>query len=191
MSINNKDYYNIKKNEINNQHDIIYNPNSFNGNINNFQKETLFNKTKNSVNDLINYNDEFQKSAQFAGEQIDEKKINQLLLPVYSKIYEIREGLQKFNELKQKSNKENISNREFNEMQSLHTNIVFNKNIIDDTINYMKEKIENIHYEQIHKEFEEITSILETLNIEMENMINEFNNKYEKIIKEKKKEKNR
>ena len=189
MSINNKDYYNLKKNEINNQHDIIYNPNSFNGNINNFQKETLFNKTKNSVNDLINYNDEFQKSAQFAGEQIDEKKINQLLLPVYSKIYEIREDLQKFNELKQKSNKENISNREFNEMQSLHTNIVFNKNIIDDTINYMKEKIENIHYEQIHKEFEEITSILETLNIEMENMINEFNNKYEKIIKEKKRKK--
>ena len=170
----------MAQNEINNIN---------NQSIKNFQNETLINKTKNSVNDLINYNNEFQNSAQFAGEQIDEIKIKQLLLPVYDKIYEIREDLQKFSELNQKNNRENLSTRQFNEMQSLHTNIVFNKNLIDDTINYMKEKIENINYEQIHKEFEAITSALETLNIEMEEMVNEFNNKYEKIIREKKQQK--
>jgi hypothetical protein len=65
----------------------------------------------------------------------------------------------------------------------------YNKNLIDDTMNYRKEKIENVPYEQIHKEFEEITSMLEALNYEMENMVSDFNNKYEKIIKEKKRQK--
>ena len=74
-------------------------------------------------------------------------------------------------------------------MQHLHTNILFNKNIIDDTLNYMKEKIDNINYEQINKEFQEIEITLETLKKEMEDMVEEFNNKYEKIIKEKKRQK--
>ena len=173
---NNKAYYNMEQNERNKQ------------NNNNFKNQTLLQKTKNSVNDLIKFNDEFQNSSQYPGEQIDEIKIKQLLLPVYDKIYEIKDDLNKFNELNKKNNN-NITTKQFNEMNSLHTNIVFNKNLIDDTLNYMKEKIENVHYEQINKEFQEIASMLETLNIEMENMIEDFNNKYEKIIKEKKKQK--
>ena len=173
---NNKAYYNMEQNERNKQ------------NNNNFKNQTLLQKTKNSVNDLIKFNDEFQNSSQYPGEQIDEIKIKQLLLPVYDKIYEIKDDLNKFNELNKKNNN-NITTKQFNEMNSLHTNIVFNKNLIDDTLNYMKEKIENVHYEQINKEFQEIASMLETLNIEMENMIEDFNNKYEKIIKEKKRQK--
>ena len=189
---NNQAYYDMEQKERNQQKDYnINNPfiNYNKENINNFQKETLLQKTKNSVGNLINFNDEFQNSAQYPGEQIDEIKIKELMLPVYDKIYEIRGDLQKFSELNSKNYNKNISNRQFNEMQSLHTNMIFNKNLIDDTINYMKEKIENVHYEQIHKEFEEITSMLETLNIEMENMVNDFNNKYEKLIKEKKRQK--
>ena len=188
---NNRAYYNMEQNERNKQNNKYLNPyiNNNYDDINNFQKETILHKTKNSVGNLINFNDEFQNSAQYAGEQIDEIKIKELMLPVYGKIFEIREDLQKFKELNNKNDNKNISNTQFNQMQSLHTNIVFNKNLIDDTINYMKEKIENVHYEQIHKEFEEITSILETLNIEMENMVNDFNNKYEKLIKEKKRQK--
>ena len=53
----------------------------------------------------------------------------------------------------------------------------------------MKEKIENINYEQINKEFQEIEITLETLKNEMEDMVEEFNNKYEKIIREKKQQK--
>ena len=189
---NNQAYYDMEQKERNQQKDYnINNPfiNYNKENVNNFQKETLLQKTKNSVGNLINFNDEFQNSAQYPGEQIDEIKIKELMLPVYDKIYEIRGDLQKFSELNSKNYNKNISNRQFNEMQSLHTNIVFNKNLIDDTINYMKEKIENVHYEQIHKEFEDITSMLETLNIEMDNMVNDFNNKYEKLIKEKKRQK--
>ena len=182
---NNRAYYNWEQNERNKQKNALINQNQ---NMNDFKNETLLQKTKNSVTDLIKFNDDFQNSAQYPGEQIDEIKIKQLLLPVYDKIYEIRDDLNKFNELNKKNNNKNISNKQFNDMQYLHTNIVFNKNLIDDTINYMKEKIENVHYEQINKEFQEITSMLETLNIEMENMVNDFNNKYDKIIKEKKRQ---
>ena len=161
-----------------------------NNNIYDFQKDNLLEKTKNSVKDLIKYNYEFKNTSQYPGEQIDDIKIKTLLLPVYDKIYEIREDLNKFSQMQQiNKNKNNISTKQFNDMQSLHTNMVFNKNLIDDTINYMNEKIENVQYEQINKEFQEITSMLESLNIEMDNMVNEFNNKYEKIIKEKKRQK--
>ena len=188
---NNKAYYNMIENNKNKQNNNIMNPNYNNDyqDINNFKNENILQKTKNSVGDLIKYNDEFKNSAQYPGEEIDEIKIKQLLLPVYDKIYEIREDLQKFSDLSKKNNDKNLSTRQFNEMHSLHTNMLYNKNLIDDTLNYMKEKIENVHYEQIHKEFEDISSMLETLNIEMENMVNEFNNKYEKIIKEKKRQK--
>ena len=192
ISNNNRAYYDMEQKERKKQKNNIINPyynNPQNNDINNFQNDTLLQKTKNSVTNLIKFNDKFQNTSQYPGEQIDEIKIKQLLLPVYDKIYEIREDLNKFNELNKKNNNKNISNTEFNDMHHLHTNIVFNKNLIDDTINYMKEKIENVHYEQINKEFQEITSILETLNIEMENMVNDFNNKYEKIIKEKKRQK--
>ena len=193
-SNNNKAYYKMEQDERKKINNNIMNQNLYNQyfnypNNNNFQQETLLQKTKNSVSGLIKYNDEFKNSSQYPGERIDEIKIRQQLLPVYQKIFEIKEDLNKFSELSNKNNAKNVSNRQFNEMQSLHTNIVFNKNLIDDTINYMKEKIENVQYEQIHKEFEEITSMLETLNIEMENMVNDFNNKYEKIIKEKKRQK--
>ena len=64
-------------------------------------------------------------------------------------------------------------------MQHLHTNILFNKNIIDDTLSYMREKIENVNYEQINKEFQEIELTLENLKRDMEEMVEEFNYKYE------------
>ena len=156
---------------------------------NHFKKDTILEKTKNSVNNLINYNDKFKNNVQYPGEPLDEMKIKQLLLPVYDKIYEIKEDLLLFSELNLKNNSKNISTKKFNEMQHLHTNILFNKNIIDDTLNYMKEKIDNINYEQINKEFQEIEITLETLKKEMEDMVEEFNNKYEKIIKEKKRQK--
>ena len=156
---------------------------------NHFKKDTILEKTKNSVNNLINYNDKFKNNVQYPGEPLDEMKIKQLLLPVYDKIYEIKEDLLLFSELNSKNNSQIISTKKFNEMQHLHTNILFNKNIIDDTLNYMKEKIDNINYEQINKEFQEIEITLETLKKEMEDMVEEFNNKYEKIIKEKKRQK--
>ena len=154
-----------------------------------FKNETILEKTKNSVSNLIKYNDKFKNNLQYPGEPLDDMKIKQLLLPVYDKIYEIKEDLLLFSELNSKNNSKTISTKKFNEMQHLHTNILFNKNIIDDTLNYMKEKIENINYEQINKEFQEIEITLETLKNEMEDMVEEFNNKYEKIIKEKKRQK--
>ena len=154
-----------------------------------FKKETILEKTKNSVSNLINYNESFKNNVQYPGEPLDEMKIKQLLLPVYDKIYEIKEDLLLFSELNSQNSTKNISTKKFNEMQHLHTNILFNKNIIDDTLNYMKEKIENVNYEQINKEFQEIEITLENLKKEMEDMVEEFNNKYEKILKEKKRQK--
>ena len=156
---NNKAYYNMMQNKQNNNMINPYYNNDYQD-INNFKNENILQKTKNSVGDLIKYNDEFKNSAQYPWEEIDEIKIKQLLLPVYDKIYEIREDLQKFSELTKKNNDKNLSTRQFNEMHSLHTNMLYNKNLIDDTLNYMKEKIENVHYEQIHKEFEDISSML-------------------------------
>ena len=156
---------------------------------NHFKKETILEKTKNSVNNLINYNNNFKNNIQYPGEPLDELKIKQLLLPVYDKIYQIKEDLLLFSELNSQNSSKNITARKFNEMQHLHTNILFNKNIIDDTLNYMKEKIENVNYEQINNEFREIEITLENLKNEMEEMIEDFNNKYDKIIKEKKRQK--
>ena len=156
---------------------------------NHFKNETILEKTKNSVTNLINYNDKFKNNVQYPGEPLDELKIKQLLLPVYDKIYEIKEDLLLFSELNSQNSAKNITTRKFNEMQHLHTNILFNKNIIDDTLNYMKEKIENVNYEQINNEFREIEVTLENLKNEMEEMVEDFNNKYDKIIKEKKRQK--
>ncbi len=156
---------------------------------NNFKKDTILEKTKNSVTNLINYNNNFKNNIQYPGEPLDEMRIKQLLLPVYDKIYEIKEDLLLFSELNSKNNPENISTKKFNEIQSLHTNILFNKNIIDDTLNYMKEKIENVNYEQINKEFQDIEYTLENLKKDMEDMVEVFNIKYELILKEKKRQK--
>ena len=93
---NNRAYYNWEQNERNKQKNALINQNQ---NMNNFKNETLLQKTKNSVSDLIKFNDDFQNSAQYPGEKIDEIKIKQLLLPVYDKIYEIRDDLNKFNEI--------------------------------------------------------------------------------------------
>ena len=154
-----------------------------------FKKDNILEKTKNSVGNLINYNDNFQNNIQYPGEQIDEMKIRQLLLPVYDKIYEIKSDLLLFSELNAKNTSERISPKRLNEIQHLHTNILYNKNIIDETLTYMKEKIENVNYEQINKEFEEIELTLENLKQEMEDMVEEFNSKYDKILKEKKRQK--
>ena len=154
-----------------------------------FKKENILEKTKNSVNNLINYNSKFKNNIQYPGEPLDDLKIKQLLLPVYDKIYEIKEDLLIFSELNSQNNQKNISTKQFNEIQHLHTNMLYNKNLIDDTLNYMKEKIENVNYEQINKEFEEISFALQNLKKEMEDMVEEFNMKYEKILKEKKRQK--
>ena len=154
-----------------------------------FKKENILEKTKNSVNNLINYNSKFKNNIQYPGEPLDDLKIKQLLLPVYGKIYEIKEDLLIFSELNSQNNQKNISTKQFNEIQHLHTNMLYNKNLIDDTLNYMKEKIENVNYEQINKEFEEISFALQNLKKEMEDMVEEFNMKYEKILKEKKRQK--
>ena len=156
---------------------------------NHFKKDNILEKAKNSFTNLINYNDKFKNSVQYPGEPLDNMKIKQLLLPVYDKIYEIKEDLLLFSELNSKNTSDKISPKKFNEMQHLHTNLLYNKNIIDETLNYMKEKIENVNYEQINKEFEEIELTLENLKQDMEDMVEQFNNKYEKIIKEKKRQK--
>ena len=156
---------------------------------NHFKKDNILEKAKNSFTNLINYNDKFKNSIQYPGEPIDDMKIKQLLLPVYDKIYEIKEDLLLFSELNSKNAPDKISQKRFNEMQHLHTNLLYNKNIIDETLSYMKEKIDNVNYEQINKEFEEIELTLENLKQDMEDMVEQFNNKYDKIIKEKKRQK--
>ena len=156
---------------------------------NHFKKDNILEKAKNSFTNLINYNDKFKNSIQYPGEPIDDMKIKQLLLPVYDKIYEIKEDLLLFSELNSKNAPNKISQKRFNEMQHLHTNLLYNKNIIDETLSYMKEKIDNVNYEQINKEFEEIELTLENLKQDMEDMVEQFNNKYDKIIKEKKRQK--
>ena len=154
-----------------------------------FKNETILQKTKNTVNNLINYNDEFKNNVQYPGEPLDEYKIKQLLHPVYDKIYQIKADLLLFSELNSQNTSKSINTKKLNEIQHLHTNILYNKNIIDDTLNYMKEKLENVNYEQINKEFQEIELTLENLKKEMEDMVEEFDNKYDKIIKEKKRQK--
>ena len=156
---------------------------------NHFKKDNILEKAKNSFTNLINYNAKFKNSIQYPGEPIDDMKIKQLLLPVYDKIYEIKEDLLLFSELNSKNAPDKISQKRFNEMQHLHTNLLYNKNIIDETLSYMKEKIDNVNYEQINKEFEEIELTLENLKQDMEDMVEQFNNKYDKIIKEKKRQK--
>ena len=156
-------------------------------NENDLQQSSLLKKTKDSVNEIIKYNDQFKNGAEYPGQQIDEIQIRQFLIPVYDKIYEIKDNLNKFNEYTQNPNND-IPNEKINYLNSLHTNIVYNKSNIEDTINYMKEKIENVHYEQISREFEELTFMLENLKDEMNNLVDEFNSKYDNILREKKRQ---
>ena len=151
------------------------------------RKNPLLKQTKNSVKELIQYNTNFQNAKKSSVEKIDEIEVQKILSPVYDKVDEIKKEIKKINN--NISNNNNNNNNLDDDIFKAHNYLEKNKTNIEDTLTYMKENIANINYEQIGKDIIDLTSMLENLNNEMEKMTNEFNEKFELIIKEKRRQK--
>ena len=161
------------------------NMSSFNENLFN---NPLLNQTKKSVKELIDYNTEFQDAKQSTGERIDQNNVDKILSPIYRKLNEIKKNMTSINNnilYNYNENKPNTDDEIFNAHQYLEVN----KINIDDTLVYMKETIAKVHYEQIGKDIDELILFLEKIYNEIELMENNYNKKFNTIIREKKRQK--
>ena len=176
---------------INSQSSSLSNTNNinnpFNQNMSELAKNPLLLNTKTSVKNLIKYNDEFQNKNE-TRESIDEVEVKKILIPFYDSIEQIQNEIKNIQNIN--NNKDILSNKKnIDKLITISDNLNKNKNNIEETLIYMKENIDNVHYEDINKEFILIKENLENLFNEIENIENEFNNKFEIIINEKKREK--
>ena len=161
------------------------NMSSFNENLFN---NPLLNQTKKSVKELIDYNTEFQDAKQSTGERIDQNNVDKILSPIYRKLNEKKKNMTSINNnilYNYNENKPNTDDEIFNAHQYLEVN----KINIDDTLVYMKETIAKVHYEQIGKDIDELILFLEKIYNEIELMENNYNKKFNTIIREKKRQK--
>ena len=176
---------------INSQSSSLSNTNNinnpFNQNMSELAKNPLLHNTKTSVKNLIKYNDEFQNKNE-TRETIDEVEVKKILIPFYDNIEQIQNEIKNIQNIN--NNKDILNNKKnIDKLITISDNLNKNKNNIEETLIYMKENIDNVHYEDINKEFILIKENLENLFNEIENIENEFNNKFEIIINEKKREK--
>ena len=193
LNSENNDRFNQSKNSSENssiKKDKELNPFSQNlGDSNRFNnqfKNILLKQTKISVKELIDYNSDFQNTKKTAGENINKNEVMKILSPIYNIINEIRDKLGNITKVTLNDNKE--EKKDDNEIYNLYQNIERNKNDIEDTITYIKETIENVHYEQISKYFTDLYTVLKNLNDEIEKEKNEYYKKFYKIIKEKRRQ---
>ena len=182
-------FYDTKN--INSQSSSLSNTNNinnpFNQNMSELAKNPLLLNTKTSVKNLIKYNDEYQNKNE-TRETIDEVEVKKILIPFYDSIEQIQNEIKNIQNIN--NNKDILSNKKnIDKLITVSDNLNKNKNNIEETLIYMKENIDNVHYEDINKEFILIKENLENLFNEIENIENEFNNKFEIIINEKKREK--
>ena len=161
------------------------NMSSFNDNLFN---NPLLKQTKKSVKELIDYNTEFQNAKESAGERIDQNNVDKILSPIYEKLNEIKKNMTEINNNILYNYNENKPNT-IDEIFNAHQYLELNKNNIDDTLVYMKETIAKVHYEQIGKDIDELILFLDTLYNEIELMKNNYDKKFNVIIREKKRQK--
>ena len=153
-------------------------------------KNPILKQTQSSINELYQYKSNFENTKKSSEDKIDEVEVQKILSPVYDKVDEIKKEIKKINEnISDTKNKNKKNPKIDDEIFKAHQYLEKNKNNIGDTLSYMKENISNIHNEKIGNDIDELTSILNNLNNEMENMTNNFNEKFEFIIKEKRREK--
>ena len=192
LNSENNDRFNQSKNSSKNssiKKDKEMNPFSQNlGDSNRFNnqfKNILLKQTKISVKELIDYNSDFQNTKKTAGENINKNEVMKILSPIYNIINEIKD---KLGNLKKIITDNKEEKKDDNEIFNLYQNIERNKNDIEDTMTYIKETIENVHYEQISKYFTDLYTVLKNLNDDIEKEKNEFYKKFYKIIKEKRRQ---
>ena len=192
LNSENNDRFNQSKNSSKNssiKKDKEMNPFSQNlGDSNRFNnqfKNILLKQTKISVKELIDYNSDFQNTKKTAGENINKNEVMKILSPIYNIINEIKD---KLGNLKKIITDNKEEKKDDNEIFNLYQNIERNKNDIEDTMTYIKETIENVHYEQISKYFTDLYTVLKNLNDDIEKEKNEYYKKFYKIIKEKRRQ---
>ena len=153
-------------------------------------KNPILKQTQSSINELYQYKSNFENTKKSNEDKIDEVEVHKILSPVYDKVDEIKKEIKKINEnISDTKDKNNNNPKIDDEIFKAHQYLERNKNNIGDTLLYMKENISNINNEKIGNDIDELTSILNNLNNEMENMTNNFNEKFELVIKEKRREK--
>ena len=153
-------------------------------------KNPILKQTQSSINELYQYKSNFENTKKSNEDKIDEVEVHKILSPVYDKVDEIKKEIKKINENISDTKNKNKNNPKIDdEIFKAHQYLEKNKINIGDTLSYMKENISNIHNEKIGNDIDDLTSMLNNLNNEMENMTNNFNEKFEFIIKEKRRQK--
>ena len=153
-------------------------------------KNPILKQTQSSINELYQYKSNFENTKKSNEDKIDEVEVHKILSPVYDKVDEIKKEIKKINENISDTKNKNKNNPKIDdEIFKAHQYLEKNKINIGDTLSYMKENISNIQNEKIGNDIDDLTSMLNNLNHEMENMTNNFNEKFEFIIKEKRRQK--
>ena len=153
-------------------------------------KNPILKQTQSSINELYQYKSNFENTKKSNEDKIDEVEVHKILSPVYDKVDEIKKEIKKINENISDTKNKNKNNPKIDdEIFKAHQYLEKNKINIGDTLSYMKENISNIQNEKIGNDIDDLTSMLNNLNNEMENMTNNFNEKFEFIIKEKRRQK--
>lgn len=155
-------------------------------------KNQLLGQTKNCLKDLQLYDSLFKKQEKPKSEGTTIQKI---LLPIYNQINELKEEIKKVNEYtqikkNQKIQQKSMNKTDVNDLYNLHIKFQQSKNNINDTMDYVNGNINNISYQDVEivKALDDLRDTFEAMSKEMENIENDFNEKFEFIIKERRRQ---
>ena len=152
----------------------------------------LLGATKTSLKDLKMF-DELNKNS---NEKKDEDTaIKKILEPIYAQISSFKDEIKSLNELTDIKNNEKIktkslSKNDINSLYNLHLKFQQNKTNVSSTLEYMNNNISEVSYEDVEivKALDDLRATFEVMSKEMESIENDFNDKFEYVIKERKRQ---
>ena len=116
--------------------------------------------------------------------------------PIYTQISELKEEMKEMTQYTDVKNNEKIqqhsmTKQDVNDLYNIHVKFQQSKNNVCDAMDYVNGNLEHISYQdmEIVKALDELRDTFEVLSKEMDNIENEFNEKFSFAIKERKRQK--
>lgn len=156
------------------------------------KSNSLLSEMKTSMKVLKSYDTLIKESNDKKNEDTAIKKI---LQPIYSQLSSLKDEIKSLNEISDIKNNEKIKNKsltknDINSLYNLHLKFQQNKTNVSSTLDYMSNNITELSYEDVEivKALDELRSTFEVMSKEMESIETDFNDKFEYVIKERKRQ---
>lgn len=152
------------------------------------ERNPILATTKNSFREL------FLLKPPEKNQKLDEVEIKKILFPLYDIITDIKEEMRKLTEMTKidysKKENKNMSESDVNNLYNLHNKFIQDKANIEATKEYLDDpKNENFENEEIKAAITDLISLFEVTKNEMNAIEEEFNDKFDFVIREKKRQK--